>query len=116
MRIPSAADALIASEKIVDYLLNVDHPDGGPKARVLLSAGFDRDRPGESERALREQHLTRDARPGKPSPFGTKYEITGALQGRRGSVVVESIWIIRHGETMPRLVTVVPVPRRITVV
>ncbi|WP_342164544.1 DUF6883 domain-containing protein [Methylobacterium sp. SD21] len=30
--------------KIVDYLLNVDHPKGGSKARFFLSFGFD---PGE---------------------------------------------------------------------
>ena len=108
MQIPCAEQALVAIEKLTDYLLNVDHPDGGPKARVLAHAGFRAEAPEEFEQALRQQHLTRDARLGKPSLFGRKYEITGRLTGPSGEVFVTSVWIIRHGETVPRLITVVP--------
>lgn len=108
MRIPAADQAIIAIEKVVDYLLNVDHPDGGSKARVFAHAGFSMDRPEEFEKALREQHLTRDAQPGKDSPFGNKYEITAYLIGPTGEVLVTSVWMIRHGEAFPRLITVVP--------
>ena len=108
MRIPQADRAFIAIEKLTDYLLNVDHPDGGPKARVFAHAGFSGERPEEFEKALREQHLTRDARPGKHSLFGNKYEITAFLQGPKGEVLVTSVWMTRHGETFPRLITVVP--------
>lgn len=108
MRIPFAEQAFIPIEKLTDYLLNVDHPDGGPKARVLAHAGFCVEAPEEFEQALREQHLTREARQGKPSPFGTKYEITGRLTGPSGEVFVTSVWIVLHGETTPRLITVVP--------
>jgi len=108
MRIPAADQALIAIEKLVDYLLNVDHPDGGTKARVFAHAGFSVERPEEFEQALREQHLTRDARPGKDSPFGNKYEITAFLKGPSGEVLVTSVWMVRRGEVIPRLITVVP--------
>lgn len=108
MRIPSTEDASIPLEKIVEYLLNIDHPDGGSKARVLGHAGFSVERPEELDQALREQHLTLDAQPGKPSPFGKKYEIRGPLQGPSGVVFVMSVWIVRHGDTAPRLITVVP--------
>jgi hypothetical protein len=108
MRIPLANEAVIPLEKLTQYLLNVDHPDGGPKARVLAHAGFSVVSPAEFERALREQHLTLDARTGKPSPYGTKYEITGRLRGPAGEVLVTSVWIIRNGETASRLITVVP--------
>lgn len=108
MQIPAADEAFIAIEKLVDYLLNVDHPDGSPKARVFAHAGFDVERPAEFEKAPREQHLTRDARPGKDSPFGNKYEITAYLKGPTGEVLVTSVWMIRHGEAIPRLITVVP--------
>ena len=108
MRIPFAEQALIPIEKLTNYLLNVDHPDGGPKARVLAHAGFRAEAPEEFEQALREQHLTQEARPGKLSPFGAKYEITGRLTGPNGEVFVTSVWIIRHGEATPRLIIVVP--------
>jgi hypothetical protein len=108
MRIPFPEQAIIPIEKLTDYLLNVDHPDGGSKARVLGHAGFHVEAPEQFEQALREQHLTLEARLGKPSPFGTKYEISGRLTGPEGDVLVTSVWIIRHGEAVPRLITVVP--------
>ncbi|TXN65517.1 DUF6883 domain-containing protein [Methylobacterium sp. WL6] len=42
----------IPDGKLVDYLLNPEHPTGGPKARFFLSFGFDRSRPQELGRAL----------------------------------------------------------------
>jgi filamentous hemagglutinin len=108
MRIPGATEAVISTQKIVGYLLNPDHPDGGPKARVLGHAGFRVSHPEELKRALREQHLVGDAREGRFSPFGKKYEITGPLAGPTGHVAATSVWMIRHGETVPRLITIVP--------
>jgi hypothetical protein len=108
MRVPGADNAVISREKIVDYLLNFDHPEGASKARVLARAGFDAARPEELENALRKQHLTRNARRGKPSPFGEKYEITEYLTGPEGSVRATSVWIVRVGEFFPRLITLIP--------
>jgi hypothetical protein len=108
MRIPGADRANISHEKLVQYLLNLDHPDGGSKAAVLAHAGFLVERPAELEHALRTQHLSLAARRGKPSAYGEKYEIVGPLTGPAGRVIVRSIWIIRHGESAPCLVTLVP--------
>lgn len=108
MQIPGAERALISKEKIVRYLLNLDHPDGASKARVLGHAGFDSTRPEELEQALREQHLSIDAREGSPSPFGAKYEITQLLSGPKASIMATSVWMIRHGESFPRLITLIP--------
>jgi len=108
MRIPGAERALISEDKLVRYLLNWDHPDGASKARVLAHAGFDGARPYELDQALREQHLAVEAQRGKPSPFGRKYEITQLLSGPEGTVTVTSVWMIRHGESFPRLITIVP--------
>ena len=108
MRIPGADRAIISHEKIVHYLLNLDHPDGGSKAAVLMHAGFSAERPEELEHALRTQHLSLAAQKGKPSPFGEKHETLGPLTGPAGRVMVRSIWIIRHGESAPRLITLIP--------
>jgi hypothetical protein len=108
MRIPGADRAIISQEKIVAYLLNLDHPDGGSKAVVLEHAGFTLQRPEDLEQALRVQHLSLDAEHGKPSAFGRKYEIRGELRGPMDRVMVRSVWIVRHGESAPRLITLVP--------
>ncbi len=108
MRIPGADRAIISREKIVEYLLNLDHPDGGSKAELLARAGFAANRPEELEQALRAQHLSLDANKGKPSAFGEKYEIIGPLTGAAGRVIVRSVWIIRAGEAAARLITLVP--------
>ena len=110
MKIPGVEHALISRE-VVGYLLNPDHPDGASKARLLAHAGFDITRPEELEQALTAQHLSSDAREGKRSPFGTKYEVTGPLSGPKGSVMATSIWMIRYGESFPRLITLIPEPR-----
>ncbi|HUT89313.1 MAG TPA: hypothetical protein VMY37_07440 [Thermoguttaceae bacterium] len=110
MKMPGADNALISTEKVVCYLLNPDHPDGASKAKVLAHAGFDRSRPEELEEALRTQHLGRDARLGKSSAFGTKYEVSGPSSGPQGTVMATSVWMIRHGESFPRLITLVPEP------
>ncbi len=107
-RIPDADRALISKEKIVQYLLNFNHPDAASKARILAHAGFDAADPDFLEKALRQQHLSGEAREGKLSPFGKKYEITRRLSGPAGSVMVTSVWIVRTGESFPRLITIVP--------
>jgi hypothetical protein len=108
MRIPNADAAVISREKIVQYLLNLDHPDGRSKAALLGHAGFSADRPEELEQALRAQHLSLAAKKGKLSAYGEKYEVVGPLAGPRGRVMVRSIWIIRQEEAAPRLITLVP--------
>jgi len=58
---------------------------------------------------LREQILSHDAQPGRPSPYGQKYEILGPLTGPNGkNAWVRTIWIVLTGETAPRLVTLIP--------
>jgi hypothetical protein len=36
MKLPNSERAVIAPEKLVDYLLNIEHKRGGAKARLLL--------------------------------------------------------------------------------
>lgn len=40
MRIPNADQAIIAPEKLRDYLLNPAHRRGSAKARLLLACGY----------------------------------------------------------------------------
>ena len=40
MKIPKADKAVIAKDKLCDYLLNPVHRRGGSKAKLLLSMGY----------------------------------------------------------------------------
>lgn len=40
MKVPNCWDAEISRNKIADYLLCLEHPEGGPKARFFISWGF----------------------------------------------------------------------------
>jgi hypothetical protein len=54
--IPNAERAVIAVEKLTQYLLNPSHKRGGAKARLLLSLGYRTDAPQVLESDLRAHH------------------------------------------------------------
>jgi hypothetical protein len=111
LRLPFADQAIVAEAKLVDYLLNLDHPEGEGKAQFFLAAGFRRDAPQELREALLDV-----ARAGemvaKPHPYGTKFEYDGPLRAPNGEVQVRVIWLLDDGQPPPRLVTAHPLPRR----
>jgi len=108
MRLP-AGQAIISVDKLRDYVLSSSHPDGRAKAAYLAGLGYTRDGWRQLEADLRTQHLAVDAVPGRASPYGLKYEIVGSLTGPNGrSGRVRTVWIVRHDEAVPRLVTLIP--------
>ena len=109
MKLPNARLALIAKEKIVDYLLNAAHPDIGGKAVFFASLGF---RMAEWEvmaRALRELAKKNPLIESLESPHGVKYLLDGAIRTPNGRTArVRTVWIIDRGRNCPRLVTAYP--------
>jgi hypothetical protein len=96
-------------EKLRDYLLDREHPVGGPKASLLARFGYSSDDWQRLERDFREQHLTRDAVEQPASEYGRLFLIRGAITGPNGrSVILSSVWMIRHGEDIPRFITAFP--------
>ena len=112
-RLPNAEKAIIDPRKLRDYALNPDHSSGGYKAAFFAQMGYTRKEWQQLERDIRAQHLNHPARPGKPSPHGTKYTITAPLQGPEGAArQVTTVWIVRHESDVPELVTIEPAPRK----
>ena len=112
MYVPNADQAVISERKLREYLLNPNHADGESKARFLAEAGYTRANAKALERDLRVQHLTQEAEPGRPSPYGRKYEVSTQLTGPNGvSLRLRSIWIVRFGRACPELVTLIPEKR-----
>jgi len=105
----SAEDAIIPEEKLRGYLLSSTHPDGRGKAQYLAGLGYDGSNWRRLADDLRTQLLIRVAEAGRHSQYGQKYEILGPLTGPNGVTRwVRTIWIVRHGEKQPRLVTLIP--------
>jgi hypothetical protein len=109
MRIPNADQALIQAQKIVSYLLNVDHQRGGSKAVLLLQFGYTAMRWERLADDLRRDHLGRDFDRVRLTQYGDRYEIRAPLQTPSGRpLMVRSIWQIDRGVTVPRFITLHP--------
>ena len=108
MPFPDAEHAIVAEEKVRDYLLNFKHPIGGPKARWFVTLGYTIDNWQDLVNDLRWLVETADDFVAKPSPFGVKYEVRGEL-GRPGYrlATVLTVWIV-DGNAAPRLITAYP--------
>jgi hypothetical protein len=108
MPIPNATVAVAAAEKVRDYLLNLEHPDGGSKAVWFHSLGYTRDQ----WRLLADDLLAiaRDCGQfdSQTTTFGVKYKASGTI-GRPNyrPRAVLTVWIVENDEP-PRLVTAYP--------
>ena len=109
MRLPGADRAVIPAEKLRDYLLSPQHARGSSKAVFFAALGYTRDNWMALEQALREQHLTLDAKEVELTEWGRMFAIVGPLTRPSGEqAAIISIWIIRSGEATPRFVTAYP--------
>jgi hypothetical protein len=52
MRLPHADSARVSKSKVIDYLLNQQHPDGRGKAEFFSAAGFETSRWQELAEAI----------------------------------------------------------------
>lgn len=95
--------------KLTDYLLALAHPRGKAKAQFLLRFGYRAEAPHVLEGALLRHARDCEVVRKWVSPHGTKFELVGPLPSPDGrDPVVKSVWIIDHGASAPRFVTMVP--------
>lgn len=101
---------IVPIEKVLSYLLNIDHPDGAPKARFFINGGFSPDRPGEMTAALQRHFIENPATTKTPDRFGgMRITIDAPMTVPDGRApMVRSVWTIDEGETAPRLITAYP--------
>jgi hypothetical protein len=109
MKVPNADQAVIARDKLCDYLLNVAHRRGGSKARLLMAMGYQVAQWQVLEAHLRAQHLTANVDCVVDTEYGPRYEVVAPLVGAAGwSVTFRSVWQIDTGTESPRLITMHP--------
>jgi hypothetical protein len=105
LKLPNADRAIIAAEKLRDYLLNPAHPDNGGKAYVFTALGYSRENWARLGDDFRSQHLTEEAVEGRANAFGRTYVIVAHLQGPLRSATILSVWQIDDGAEVPRFIT-----------
>lgn len=109
MKLPNSSAAIVATGKIVDYLLNPEHPDNGGKAAFFVSLGFSREEWQVLDTALRKHAEALDVRFHLESPHGEKYILEGPIESpSERQSTVRTIWIVDKGQITPRLVTAYP--------
>lgn len=109
MKLPNRERAVIASSKLTQYLLNIEHRRGGPKARLLEQFGYSIDNWQQLEADIRQYHLCADINAIEETSYGMRYEISADLQTPIGrSLRVKTAWQIDTGTDFPRFITLIP--------
>jgi hypothetical protein len=103
MRMPRGDAAIVDLQKLTGYCLNPEHPRGKHKARVFAALGFTADNADELRTALLGAAATADAQLAEADQFGQRYVVEFEIRGPRSVGLVRSMWIVRRGETVPRL-------------
>ncbi|AFY44973.1 hypothetical protein Nos7107_4439 [Nostoc sp. PCC 7107] len=76
MKLPNPERAIVETEKIAAYCLNLEHPEGKHKARVFKSAlDLDLNDAEELQTILLQAVVDYDAIPGESNLYGQKYII-----------------------------------------
>lgn len=106
MKLPNAEHAFIDLDKLRQYVLNREHQDGRHKAKVFLSAVGLTALDAEWLAAWILGHLPQfKARVGDADEYGQRYEVDMDLVREGRSARIRTAWMVRRGESAPRLVT-----------
>ena len=104
MKLPSGDEAIVELEKLTGYCLDPSHPRGKHKARVLASVlGFAIEHAEQLREAFLRAAAIEEAQPAHSDRFGLRYVIDFPITGPKGTGTLRSTWIIRQGESVPRL-------------
>ena len=94
------------SANLSDYCLDPEHDEGKHKARLFHELlGFTQDDVAQLVSLLRRAVGEGDAVLGVADRYGQRYVLDFPVAGLAGTVKLRSAWIVRTGESVPRLVT-----------
>jgi hypothetical protein len=109
MQLPNFSAVEVSREKVVEYLLNPQHPDGAGKATFFLAAGFCVERWEELADVMKQLVERATVARSVDSPHGSKYIVEGEINTPSGRMAfVRTVWIVDHGQHVARLVTAYP--------
>jgi hypothetical protein len=106
MKLPNGDQAIVDPRKIIEYCLSADHDDGKHKAGLFhILLGITLEHADLLIDSLRQAARTGDTVAGRNDAYGQRYTVDFEFTGPAGEATIRSAWIIRLGETVPRLVT-----------
>jgi hypothetical protein len=109
MKIPNREQAIIESEKITDYLLNLNHQRGQAKAELLMRLGYTLENWQQLEHDIRRDHLNEEITEIQETPYGVRYKIRAILRTPTDEQrMVKTVWQVDIGQSFPRFITLVP--------
>lgn len=109
MQLPSVEDARVEQAKLLDYLLNQEHPEGKSKAAFFLRFGFRAASWDVLAEALRNHAFQHEVQKTVASSYGVRYVIEGPLETPdERAPLVRTVWMIDEGTSAPRLITAYP--------
>ena len=111
MQLPNSKQAILG-DKLERYCLNPQHPSGKHKAFLFQKRlGITLDNKEVLEQALLKAIIDNEAVIYKQDHYGIHYDVKFAFQTAVGSSLILSSWIVRTGETFPRLTNTYPVDK-----
>jgi hypothetical protein len=109
MKLSELGGVVVPKQKITDYLLSTEHPDGASKARYFIKMGFTPAQWIELKSALVEMTDRFDVSESIQNEFGTKYIVDGELKSPTGKVaLIRAVWIVETDSDSACLVTAYP--------
>ena len=104
MKLPNAENAVVDIKKLRDYCLSSEHRRGKHKAQVFAAVfQLTAQDSEELQKTLLSAARTEDAVPTEEDEYGRRYILDFLLRRENRQAMVRSCWIIRRGETFPRL-------------
>jgi hypothetical protein len=108
VKLPYCELAIVSDAKLVDYLLNAEHPQGRGKAAFFSGLGYRREQPEILRRALLELATATDVTETR-SAFGRKFSGRGEVLTPSGrTMALVTVWMLPDGQPPPQLVTAYP--------
>lgn len=109
MKLPHFERAFVSQDKIVQYLLNENHPKGKDKAAFFSRFGFSVAQWEVMAEALVAHTRLHEVATRRELTHGVNYAVEGALSSPDGrNPVVKVIWFMPHGGDTPTFVTAYP--------
>ncbi len=105
-RLPNAEAAILDIRKLSRYALDSAHPRGKNKARVFRRVlAIDQDGAAWLKQAILNALAEAEAFEHDVNAYGTQWRVDVPLARQDKQAVVRTLWIIRAGDTVPRLVS-----------
>ena len=109
MKVPNAAEAIVAREKIENYLLSFTSIEGYTKAVFFSRFGFCIDLWQDFAEALCFHCQQYEVLERNETTHGIQYAVVGAINTPDGrNPRIRTIWQIDHGTVRPRFITARP--------